>query len=113
VAAGVTSRTCSFGQYSISLFMLFSVVFTISNSRFPELFNRSVFIMGTDCVFEAGYQCFVCDADNVGVRRVKCVLLVFSPVSNKCITEVVVSAHFSGRQIYIPEPMKETIKIYL
>jgi len=29
-------------------------------------------------------------------------------------TKVLVSAHFSGRrQIYIPEPMKETIKMYL
>jgi len=61
------------------------VVIAISNSRFPKQFNRSVFIMDTDRVFcETGNQCFVCDADNFGVHRVKCVLLVFSPFV-KCI----------------------------
>ena len=53
------------------------------------------------------------------VHRVKCVLLVFSLLSNvskgalvqHSTTKVLVSAHFSGRrQIYIPEPMKGTKK---
>jgi hypothetical protein len=58
----------------------FFVVIAITNSRFTNQFNRSVIIMDTDYVFcEAGNLCFVCDSDNVGVHRVKCVLLLFSP----------------------------------
>jgi len=54
--------------------MFFPVVIAISSSRFPKQFNRSVFIMDTECVFcEAGNHCFVCDADIVDVHRVKCV----------------------------------------